>query len=112
MNYMICCNLPGCLPESDPWVFQTDDKRAPIPQVLALLRAEIENRCDHYGDETDPAWSAILNEADNNEERAAEFDEAGIRYDLPDGYVLTAELLSDEELIGLGWTKNEEGDWE
>lgn len=105
--YLITQNMPGYLPESDPYVFECNDEGGNhIPQVLKHIYDEVEDACDKYCDwnpNDTNEWMQALGVIEADIENAHLFSEEGFSYTLPDGYVIEAILKTRPELVELGY---------
>lgn len=112
MHYVITCAMGGYLPEAEPYVFSTDPQLPAMPQVLEVLKDEIERMADQdvTGIEPDEAmeragqrWDAVLDEVEEDRNNACDLSEDGAIYWLPNGYHLQATRYSEAELTTLGY---------
>lgn len=104
-RYIVTINMPGYLPEADPYVIECDPDSAPIPQVLEIVSAEVERAAPERDDDTDEdGWDRLVNEIENDRERADDLDEAGVSYLMPDGYRINANRVTISELIDCGYS--------
>lgn len=114
-HYVIIHSMPGYLPESDPYVFSTDEELNAVPQILECLREEVERMADSDAmslEDDDPvmlAWDAVLSEIERDKDNAADFDESGFLYHLPGPLVIEATRYTASELIGLGYSPDFDG---
>lgn len=123
-RYVITLSMAGYMPESDPYVFETDPDMAPMPQLLAYMRDEIDRICDSdwcWSDESADAmaerkaWETVLAEIDGDIEHAADLDESGAIYGLPGSSRLNLEATrySASQLIGIGYSVDTSAiDWD
>ncbi len=94
MPYIICVNVPGCLPEADPVAVATlEDARYAARDAI-----ETSAQCSD-GDETDAIYETAL--SDLNGQWAWIFEEGATIGPLPDGYVIDVRPVSWAELASI-----------
>lgn len=99
MLYTIVYNIPGCLPEMDPYEVNVFN----LAEAIGYVRAEVERMAEEDDpDNSSESWNNLLDEISGDEAYAASLSEEGVRYTMPNGYVIEATLQDWDKALGEG----------
>jgi hypothetical protein len=90
MPYIVCVNLPGCLPVSDPIAYSTLEEVR--DQTDLIVRNSLDD-CDGWNTNTSNVFE-LCNSAQTIN------DDGGIIGPLPDGYIIEVTRVSWDYLVG------------
>ena len=103
LHYVIVYNMPGYLPEMEPYNIEAFT----LADAISVVRDEIERMAEDDAQlenaELMKAWDYIINEVNKDFEEASRLDDSGVTYYMPNGYVIEATKYQRSELESMGY---------